>query len=73
MSQAATRPLMENLMKRSAEGAHRWVYTIFPTNAYASDAGMSLTAFEDFYFGACLADVGDPLQNWKQASEETRR
>jgi aminopeptidase len=71
--QAATRPLMESTMRRSAEGTHRWVYTIFPTNAYASDAEMSLSAFEDFYFAACLADGGDPLENWKQASEETRR
>jgi len=71
--QAATRPLMESTMRRSAEGSHRWVYTLFPTNAYASDAEMSLKAFEDFYFGACLADSGDPLENWKQASEETRR
>ncbi len=71
--QAATRHLMDRTMKRSADGEHRWVYTIFPTNAYASDAGMSLTAFEDFYFGACLADRGDPLVNWEQASEETRR
>lgn len=71
--QAATRPLMQRVMERSAEGDHRWVYTIFPTNAYASDAEMSLEAFEDFYFGACLADEGDPLENWKRASEETRR
>ena len=71
--QAATRPLMESTMQRSADGTHRWVYTIFPTNAYASDAEMSLTAFEDFYFAACLADAGDPLSNWKQASEDTRR
>ena len=71
--QAATRPLMETTMRRSAEGTHRWVYTIFPTNAYASDAEMSLEAFEDFYYGACLSDGGDPLSNWEQASEETRR
>ena len=71
--QAATRPLMESTMRRSAEGTHRWVYTIFPTNAYASDAEMSLRAFEDFYFAACLADTGDPLENWNKASEETRR
>jgi len=64
---------MESTMRRSAEGTHRWVYTIFPTHAYASDAEMSLAAFEDFYFAACLADAGDPLENWKQASEETRR
>ena len=71
--QAATRHLMEKTMKRAAEGSHRWVYTLFPTNAYASDAEMSLAQFEDFYFGACLADDGDPLGAWKRASEECHR
>lgn len=71
--QAATRRLMQRTMERSAEGAYRWVYTIYPTNAYASDAEMSLRAFEDFYLGACLADEEDPVGAWKRASEETRR
>ena len=71
--QAATRSLIELVMKRSAEGEHRWVYTLFPTNAYASDAEMSLAEFEDFYYGACLADSDDPLAAWEEASRETRR
>jgi aminopeptidase len=71
--QAATRELMQAMMRRSAEGKHRWVYTIYPTNAYASDAEMSLQEFEDFYFGACLADDGDPLGAWKRASDECER
>ena len=71
--QAATRHLMEQTMKRAAEGAHRWVYTIYPTNAYASDAEMSLEEFEDFYFGACLATDGDPVGAWKRASAECER
>jgi aminopeptidase len=71
--QAATRHLMEATMRRAAEGEHRWVYTLFPTNGYASDAEMSLRDFEDFYFGACLANDDDPLNAWKQASEETER
>jgi len=71
--QAATRHLMETTMRRSAEGSHRWVYTIFPTNGYASDAEMSLEEFEDFYFGACLATDDDPLGAWKRASEECHR
>jgi aminopeptidase len=71
--QAATRHLMEATMRRAAEGTHRWVYTIYPTNAYASDAEMSLAEFEDFYFHACLADDGDPLGAWKRESEETHR
>jgi aminopeptidase len=71
--QAATRELIEHVMKRSAEGEHNWVYTLYPTNAYASDAEMSLAEFEDFYYGACLADADDPLAAWEEASRETRR
>ena len=51
----ATRHLMEKTLRRDAEGTHRWVYTLFPTNGYAADAEMSLADFEDFYYGACLA------------------
>jgi aminopeptidase len=71
--QAATRHLMQRTLERAAEGKHRWVYTLYPTNAYASDAEMSLREFEDFYFRACLADDGDPLGAWKRASDECRR
>jgi aminopeptidase len=70
---AATRPLMERTLQRAAEGSHRWVYSLYPTNAYASDAEMSLREFEDFYYRACLADDGDPLGAWKRTSEECRR
>jgi aminopeptidase len=69
----ATGNLMAKAMERSAEGSFRWCYTLFPTSAYASEAEMSLADYEDFYFSACLADGGDPLSNWKQASEETQR
>jgi aminopeptidase len=70
---AATRHLMQRTMERAADGSHRWVYTLYPTNAYASDAEMSLREFEDFYFHACLADDGDPLGAWKRASAECHR
>jgi aminopeptidase len=69
----ATRELLEATMRRSADGSHRWVYTLFPTNAYASDAEMSLAEFEDFYFHACLADDPDPLTAWKRTSAECER
>jgi aminopeptidase len=71
--QAATQGLMKRAMERSAEGAYRWAVTLFPTNAYASEAGMSLNGYEDFYFAACLADREDPIGAWKQQSEETDR
>src|SRR3954453_9354721 len=71
--QAATQSLMKRAMERSAEGDYRWALTLFPTHAYASEAGMSLPAYEDFYYGACLATEDDPGGAWARTSEETKR
>ena len=71
--QAARQHLMKRMMERSAAGEYRWALTLFPTNAYASEAGMSLSAYEDFYYGACLATEDDPVGAWKRQSEETER
>jgi aminopeptidase len=71
--QAATGELMARVMERSASGEFRWCYTLYPTNAYASEAEMSLFDYEDFYYGACLADDADPLTAWERASAETKR
>jgi aminopeptidase len=71
--QTATGELLGRAMERSARGEFRWCYTLFPTNAYAAEAEMSLGDYEDFYYGACLATDGDPLTAWQKASEETHR
>jgi aminopeptidase len=65
--------LMARAMDRSAEGSFRWVYSLFPTAAYAAEAEMSLADYEDFYYRACLATDGDPLSAWKKASDQTHR
>jgi aminopeptidase len=69
----ARQPLMEAMMRRTAAGEHRWALTLFPTHAYASEAGMSLRDYEDFYYAACLATDGDPLTAWERQSEEVKR
>ena len=71
--QAATGDLLGKMMERSAAGDFRWVVTLFPTNAFASEAEMSLVDYEDFYYGACLADDSDPLTAWQRTSAETER
>lgn len=43
----------------------RWVGTLFPTDAGAQDAGMSLDAFERFVFGAMHLDEDDPTAAWR--------
>jgi aminopeptidase len=71
--QAAAKPLMEQMMKRTAAGRFRWALTLFPTHAYAAEAEMSLDDYEDFYYRACLCDRDDPVAAWKQQSQETHR
>jgi aminopeptidase len=66
-SQAQTE-LMKAFMERSASGELRWISTLFPTHAYAQDAEMSLSEYEDFVYGACMPDTEDPVGYWRRFS-----
>jgi aminopeptidase len=72
-AQKARKPLLNASMARSASGDYRWALTLFPTQAYASEAGMSLSAFEDFYYRACLAYDDDPVTAWERQSDMVKR
>jgi aminopeptidase len=70
--QKARRGLMETSMQRSAAGEYRWALTLYPTHAYASEAGMALRDYEDFYYAACLATDGEPVTAWERQSDQVR-
>jgi aminopeptidase len=72
-AQKARKPLMETSMQRAAAGDYRWALTLFPTHAYASEAGMSLAQYEDFYYDACLATDTHPVTAWERQSDEVKR
>ena len=42
-----------------------WTTTLFPTNAYAQDAGMSLSDYSDFVVRACQLNQEDPVAFWE--------
>lgn len=42
-----------------------WTTTLFPTNAYAQDAGMSLNDYSNFVIKACQLDHDDPVEFWQ--------
>lgn len=48
--QLMQKPLKEEVLKR------RWCGTLFPTRALAQEAGMSLSEYEDFVYGATIRD-----------------
>ncbi len=43
-----------------------WSTTLFPTNAYAQDAGMSLRDYSEFVVRACQLNQEDPVAFWEQ-------
>lgn len=61
----ATSSITEAQMRRGAEGKFKWVTTLYPTDAYAQDAGMSLKEYKDFVFNAVHAHEDDPIAYWK--------
>ena len=65
--------ITEAQMRRGAEGNFKWVTTLYPTYAYAQDAGMSLEEYEDFVFTAVHAEEDDPIAYWQQSGTEQQK
>ncbi|WP_274363844.1 aminopeptidase [Paenibacillus thermotolerans] len=60
------RPALDRLMR----GEAKWVLTKFPTAAFAQDAEMSLKEFEDFVYGAAIADYAEMERSMLAAAEK---
>ena len=54
------------MIDREAKGEMNWVVSLFPTNAYAQEANMTLSDYEDFVYSACMPDPDDPVGYWKK-------
>ena len=62
-----TKPLREKMMKK------KWCLTLFPTQAYAQDAEMSLSEFEDFVYSATFTDTKNPIAAWQALAKKQER
>ena len=58
------------MLDREQKGEMHWVLSLFPTQAYAQDANMSLPDFEDFVYSACMPDMDDPVGYWKKVAAQ---
>ncbi|UCG55374.1 MAG: aminopeptidase, partial [Dehalococcoidia bacterium] len=70
---SARRDLMKTALEREAKGELRWVVALYPTNAPAQDAEMSLSEYEDFVYGACMPDIDDPITYWRNVSAKQQK
>jgi len=69
----ARQGLMQTYMERSATGDLKWTLTNFPCPAYAQDADMSLSDYEDFAYGAAYCDKEDPVAEWQRIHDEQQK
>ena len=66
--QKRNKPLSEMMLEKD-----RWVLTLFPTEALAQEAHMSLSEYEEFAFEAMGLNEEDPVRYWSQMSAEQER
>ncbi|MBN2554629.1 MAG: aminopeptidase [Anaerolineales bacterium] len=65
--------LFKTYMQRSATGDLQWVIAMYPTNAYAQDAEMSLAEFEDYVYTTTYSDLENPVAEWNRIHDEQQR
>ncbi len=66
---SAQSEILQTRLERAARGEFRWVGALYPTQASAQEANMSLEEYEDFVYGACFCDTDDPAAEWRKLSE----
>jgi aminopeptidase len=57
-------------MRRGQAGEFKWCTTLYPTQGYADDAGMSLDEYKDFVYSAMHADTDDPVSFWEKVEQD---
>jgi aminopeptidase len=51
---------------RLAKGEMKWCLTVYPTEAMAQEANMSLSDYREFVYGAGMLNEEDPVAYWKE-------
>ncbi len=72
-SAKAKTELMKTYMERSARGELHWCLTIYPNNASAQDADMSLRDYKEFVYAAGLLNEDDPTVLWLEEGKRQAR
>lgn len=62
--------ITEAQFRRGGEGKFKWVTTLYPTDAYAQEANMSLQEYEDYVYAAVHANEADPIAYWQSTATE---
>ncbi len=71
--QRASPRLRRRYRDREQQGQFKWCGTLYPTNAYAQNAGMSLANFNEFVYEACFLNDEHPADRWRELGASQQR
>lgn len=66
--QKAFLPVRTKMMKRGSEKSLQWTLCVYPTEALAQEAKMSLSEYTNFVKNACFLQNDSPHKEWKKLS-----
>jgi aminopeptidase len=59
--------------QKENEGRFSWTIGLYPTEAMAAEAGMSLEEYWEQVTRACFLDAEDPVARWREVNQEIQR
>ena len=65
--------ISKTFLDRSARGELHWCLTVYPNNANAQDADMSLGEYTEFVYGAGMLNEEDPAKFWKEEGDRQQK
>src|SRR5512133_447556 len=69
----ANAPLFKKMVKRIESGDLKWCVTVYPTDAMAQEANMSLSDYREFVYEAGMLNATDPVALWKAEKKKQQK
>ena len=69
----ANAPLFQKMVKRIESGELKWCLTVYPTDAMAQEANMSLSDYREFVYEAGMLNAKDPVALWKVEKQKQQK
>ena len=69
----ANAPLFKKMVKRLESGDLKWCLTVYPTQAAAQEANMSLSDYREFVYEAGMLNARDPVGLWKAEKKKQQK
>ena len=72
-AQKSNAPLFKTLLRRIEKKQLAYCITLYPTNALAQEANMSLSDYREFVFEAGMLNTKDPVAKWKVEKKKQKK